>query len=818
MGADVDIAGADSLENRERHRVTVTGVVQGVGFRPFVYALGRELALSGSVGNTSAGVVAEVEGAPAAIAAFLRRVGTDAPPLAVVESVASVPIPVRGGTEFVIEDSAAGRGRTMVSPDVATCAECRIDLNDPASRRHRNPFVTCTDCGPRFTIITGLPYDRPNTTMAGFPMCDACAVEYADPADRRFHAQPICCPDCGPRLRLLRPGVEPTWDDAALAEARHLLLGGAVVAVKGIGGYHLACDATDETAVQTLRKRKGRGDKPFAVMLDSRAAAEAVAHVDADSAALLTGPRRPIVLLPRRTDPPYPDALCIAEAVAPGTPDLGLFLPYTPLHHLLFGTPEDPPGPRALVMTSGNLAGEPIVTDDEQALARLGSLADAWLVHDRPIQVPCDDSVVRVLDGAELPVRRSRGYAPLPIALGFDSPAALATGGDLKNTFCLAEGRYAWLSAHVGDMDDLATLEAFETAERHLEMITGVRPVAIATDCHPAYRSRQWAHRHAGGRQVVEVQHHHAHIASAMAEHGHDGATPVIGVAFDGTGYGEDGAVWGGEFLVADYRQFQRVAHLRNVWLPGGDAGVRNPCRMALSHLIAAGVAWNPLLPSVAACSVEELAILARQLESGFGCAPTSSMGRLFDAIASIAGVCQRVDYEAQAAIELEGAARGRTCADGTAYAFGFRPTPDGVDPDTAPVELDAGPVIAAAARDNLAGVDGTVIGARFHRGVIDLVAAVCRQVREATGIETVALSGGVFDNTILSSGCASALNRDGFTVLRHHRVPPTDAGIALGQLAVLAHVARPGSGSDRYPSRLIGAAVTSFGEETPCA
>ena len=545
-------APARSYPGRERWRIAVTGVVQGVGYRPFVYALARELALCGTVGNTSAGVVAEIEGPPAAIAEFLRRVGTDAPPLAVVESVESASLPVRGGTEFVIEDSAAGGGATMVSPDVATCAECLADLADPAGRRYRNPFVTCTNCGPRFTIITDLPYDRHSTTMADFAMCDACVVEYGDPADRRFHAQPICCPDCGPRLRLVRPGVEPTWGEAALAEGRRLLRSGAVVAVKGIGGYHLACDATDETAVQTLRKRKGRGDKPFAVMLDALAAAEAVAHVDVDSAALLTGPRRPIVLVARRTDSPYPDAVGLCEAVAPGSPDLGLFLPYSPLHYLLFGSPADPPGPRALVMTSGNLAGEPIVTDDADALARLSGLADAWLVHDRPIQVPCDDSVVRVLDGAELPVRRSRGYAPLPIALGFDAPAALATGGDLKNTFCLAEGRYAWLSAHVGDMDDLATLEAFETAEQHLEMITGVRPKAIATDRHPTYRSRQWARRHAAGRQVVEVQHHHAHIASAMAEHGHDGATPVIGVAFDGTGYGEDGAVWGGEFLVAD--------------------------------------------------------------------------------------------------------------------------------------------------------------------------------------------------------------------------------------------------------------------------
>lgn len=815
--------------DRERCRVEIRGVVQGVGFRPFVYALARELALSGSVGNTPSGVVAEVEGAPCAVADFIRRASADAPPLAVVESVAAQPVPVHGGTEFVIAASTPGLGRTMVSPDVATCAECRSDLADPAGARHRHPFVTCTNCGPRFTIVTGLPYDRPNTTMAGFPMCDSCSAEYTDPADRRFHAQPICCPDCGPRLRMVRPGFADSWDEDALSEARRLLLGGAVVAVKGVGGYHLACDATDESAVQTLRKRKGRGNKPFAVMVASLAVAEALAVIGCDSAALLTGPRRPIVLVPRRGDSAYPDAVRptdavrasdavrLSDAVAPGNPDLGLFLAYSPVHELLFGSAQDPPGPQALVMTSGNVAGEPIVTDDDEALVRLSCLADAWLVHDRPIQVPCDDSVVRMLDGAELPIRRSRGYAPLPIALGFDAPPALATGGDLKNSFCLAEGRYAWLSAHVGDMDDLATLEAFESAERHLEMITGVRPDVVATDLHPAYRSRQWAHRNATGRCVVEVQHHHAHIASAMAEHGLDGSAQVIGVAFDGTGYGEDGAVWGGEFLVADYQQFRRAAHLGYVWLPGGDAAVRNPCRMALSHLRAAGVDWDPLLPSVAACSAEELSILERQLESGFGCAPTSSMGRLFDAIASIAGVCQRVDYEAQAAIELEGVARSVGSDDGSGYEFGFR-SPEGGDAGNGrPVALDAGPVIAAAVRDKLAGVDGAVIGARFHRAVVALVTAVCRQVRDQTGLHTVALSGGVFVNTLLSSGCASTLGQDGFTVLRHHRVPPTDAGLALGQLAVLAHQSHPGPGSGHIHRRLTTAGA-AFGEENPCA
>jgi hydrogenase maturation protein HypF len=562
---------------RVRSRVLVTGVVQGVGFRPFVYSLARELGLSGQVGNTAAGVVAEVEGPAAAVAAFADRIDTDAPPLAVVSSVTPQPLPPLGGTEFTILDSTAGAGRTLVSPDVATCADCWAEFADPSDRRYRHPFISCTNCGPRFTIITGLPYDRPATTMAGFPLCPDCAREYADPADRRFHAQPIACPACGPRLRLSRPGLETTYDEDALAGAHGLLVDGAILAVKGLGGFHLVCDARDQAVVTTLRKRKDRGDKPFAVMAADLETARRIAVVDAAEEELLTGPRRPIVLLRRKA------GAAVAEAVAPSNPDLGVMLPYTPVHRLLF----DRPGPRVLVMTSGNLSGEPIVTTDDQAMIRLAGLADAWLGHDRPIHVPCDDSVVRIVDGRELPVRRSRGYAPFPIDLPMPVRPALAVGGDLKNTFCLGDGQYAWLSAHVGDMDDLATLQAFERAERQLEELTGVRPEVFVTDKHPAYRSRQWAQLNAAGRPVVGVQHHHAHIASVLAEHRHQGR--VIGFAFDGTGYGDDGAVWGGEVLLADFDGFVRAAHLRYVPLPGGDAGVRNPCRMALSRLSEAG-------------------------------------------------------------------------------------------------------------------------------------------------------------------------------------------------------------------------------------
>ncbi|TDW70039.1 hydrogenase maturation protein HypF [Kribbella pratensis] len=738
----------------------VTGVVQGVGFRPFVYSLARELGLSGQVGNTASGVVAEVEGPEAAVTDFAGRIRTAAPPLAVVSTVAVESLPVLGGTEFTILDSTAGAGRTLVSPDVATCADCWSEFTDPSDRRYRHPFISCTNCGPRFTIITGLPYDRPATTMSEFPLCPDCAREYADPADRRFHAQPIACPACGPRLQLVQPGLEPAHDEDALAVAHALLVDGAILAVKGIGGFHLVCDAADQAVVTTLRKRKDRGDKPFAVMAADLGTARRIAEVDADEEELLTGIRHPIVLLRRR-----PGA-AVAEAVAPGNPDLGVMLPYTPLHQFLF----DQPGPGVLVMTSGNLSGEPIVTADDEAMTRLAGLADAWLGHDRPIHVPCDDSVVRIVDSTELPVRRSRGYAPFPVDLPVPVRPALAVGGDLKNTFCLGEGRLAWLSAHVGDMDDLATLQAFERAEQHLERLTGVRPELLVTDKHPAYRSRQWAERHADGRPVIGVQHHHAHLASLMAEHRYDGE--IIGFAFDGTGYGDDGAVWGGEVLLTGYDGFERYAHLKYVPLPGGDAGVHNPCRMALSHLRAAGLRWDPRLPSVQACRGPELDLLEAQLAHDIACAPTSSMGRLFDAVSSLAGVCHRAGYEAQAAIELEGLASSDRGLGG--YEFE-------VDAD----QIDPGPVLAAVVRDVLAGVAPSVVSARFHRGLAELMVTLAERVRAAEGLTTVGLSGGVFVNKVLLSATTRALTGAGFAVLRHRRVPPTDAGIALGQLAV---------------------------------
>ena len=761
-----------------RWLITVRGLVQGVGFRPFVYAVATSMRLAGTVVNDSDGVLIEVEGEPVVLHAFLQRLTTDAPPLAIIEQVGVQHLPPDGRTGFAIGDTArSGTGRTLASPDVATCVDCLADLTDPGNRRHRHPFVSCTNCGPRFTIITALPYDRIATTMAGFAMCRACAAEYGNPADRRFHAQPIACRDCGPRLEFSdHNGRTVHGDDAAMAAARGRLAAGDILAVKGLGGYHLVCDARNETAVGGLRSRKRRGDKPFAVMVADLDAARRCAEVTGAEADLLCDPARPIVLLRRRGD------ANLAPAVAPGNPDLGLLLPYTPLHALLFGLPGDEAGPDVLVMTSGNLSGEPIVTDNAAALEQLSPLVDGWLRHDRDIQVPCDDSVCRVVDGEVLPIRRSRGYAPLPIPLTVSVTPALAVGADLKNTCCVADGRYAWMSQHIGDMDDLRSVDTLGRSVFQLESLTGVEPGLLIADRHPGYRSVRWAREHRAGRSLRTVQHHHAHICSVMAENGLDGTAPVIGLAFDGTGYGTDGAVWGGEVLLADYAGFRRYGHLTYVPLPGGDATVERPYRMALAHLWAAGLRWDDDLPPVAAAQAAERSVLDRQLATGFGCVQTSSMGRLFDAVSALAGVRQVADYEAQAAIELEGLSRpvGAEWRDVTPYRFALRASGNPPDPS---VLADPGPVIRAVVDDWRAGAGAPTIGARFHAAVVDLGVVWARAAREAFGVNTVALSGGVFQNALLLGDLCVALRRAEFGVLRHRRVPPNDGGLALGQL-----------------------------------
>ena len=786
-----------STTPRERRHLRVTGVVQGVGFRPFVYGLARRLGLTGLVGNDSRGVFIELEGPSATLDAFHSELVGNPPPLAHIVRVDVETREPRGDVDFVIVESEAQAGaHTLISPDLAVCDDCLRELFDPADRRHRYPFINCTNCGPRFTIIRDIPYDRPLTTMAGFPLCPDCEREYRDPLDRRFHAQPIACPVCGPRLQLVVREGE-TWRAVAgdpLLTAQQLLIEGRVVAVKGLGGYHLACDAASDAALTTLRERKGRIDKPFAVMARDLAAARAIAEIDNDERTLLEGRERPIVLLKAVAHSP------LSTLVAPGNDSIGVMLPYTPLHHLLLAAPAS----SILVMTSANFSNEPIIKDDDVALEQLPALADAILLHNRPIHVHCDDSVVRVFESHESPIRRSRGYAPFPVRLPFEAKPTLAVGGELKATFCLARGDEAFMSQHIGDMENLETEQAFERAFDHLSGLFRITPEIVVADLHPGYLATQWADRRYGSA-VVKVQHHHAHIASVMAENGVPPGERVIGFSFDGTGYGTDGAIWGGEVLVATYASFERAAHLAYVPLPGGDAAVKHPARTALAYLWAAGLPWDPAFAPVAALNEVERGVLTRQLETGFQTAPCSSFGRLFDAVAALAGVRQSVSYEAQAAIELEAlVAKRRAMGDGRAVVGATHASPPPSPPHAAPApspapegvydfawrhgtpaQIDWVPVIAAVVDDVRAGVSPAMIGARFHAAAANLILGAALRLRDMTGLSRVALSGGVFQNVTLMRGAVDVLRAAGFDVLWHRRVPANDGGLALGQAAI---------------------------------
>ncbi len=732
---------------RVRTEVRVEGTVQGVGFRPFVHGLATRLGLAGVVGNDTLGVFIEIEGDGDAVEHFLAGLRSP-PPLAVVERVSTRRLVPDGAEGFTIVGSGtAPRRGALVPADSATCADCLRELRDPGDRRYGHPFVNCTNCGPRFTIVTDVPYDRPNTTMARFAMCARCAAEYRDPADRRFHAQPVCCPGCGPRV-VLRDRDGDALPGEPVAAARALLRRGAILAVKGLGGYHLAARAADERAVAALRTRKHREDKPFAVMAHDAETAGLLGVVGDAERALLEGPRRPVVLLRRRASAP------LAASLAPGNRFVGVMLPYTPMHHLLVTEP--------LVLTSGNVSDEPIAYEDDDATERLRGIADAFLTHDRPIHLRADDSVTRVFRGRETPVRRSRGYAPEPIPLN-DGRPVLACGAELKNTFCLAADGRAFVSQHIGDLENYATLRAFREGVEHFGHLFGITPSVIAHDLHPDYLSTKYALER--DLPLVGVQHHHAHIASCMADNGR--SAPVIGVAFDGTGYGLDGTLWGGEFLVADLTGFERAGHLRPVPLPGGAAAIREPWRMAAAYGVPAGL-------DVARRNAAHWDTVAAMARGGVNTPPTSSAGRLFDAVAAVLGVRDRVTYEGQAAVELEQRADPHTR---DAYPVRL----DGGQPFTA----DGADLVAAVVDDLRTGVDVPVIAARFHNSVGDLVVAGAVRVRETTGLTTVALSGGVFQNLLLLERAVAGLEAEGFTPLVHHRVPPNDGGISLGQAAV---------------------------------
>lgn len=757
-----------------RRQVRVRGVVQGVGFRPFCHALAARFGLVGHVGNDGAGVFLELEGGEDRVAAFLVSLEAEVPPLASIESVHVTTIPVQQERRFRILASVPAPGElTPVSPDVATCDDCLREMCDANDRRFRYPFINCTNCGPRYTIIRDLPYDRAQTTMAAFVMCDDCQREYDDPANRRFHAQPNACPACGPRIcwrRTRGDEAHPMEGEAALEAAFEVLHGGGVVAVKGIGGFHLACDATNSAAVRELRSRKRRTDKAFALLASDISHVRRFADLSPAEETLLIARERPIVLLQRRTA----SASAIVAEVAPGQSTLGVMLPHSPLHHLLAAF-----GP--MVLTSGNLSEEPIARANDEALERLASLADGFLLHDRAIHVVCDDSVVRVHEHRELPLRRSRGYAPYPVRLPAPAPSVLAVGGELKGTACLTRDHYAFLTPHIGDVGNLETLAALERACDHLERLFRVTPSRIACDMHPGYLSTQWGRRLATERGIplVEVQHHHAHLAALMAEHGLGADDAVLAFTFDGTGYGTDGTVWGGEVLLGGYNGYERVAHLAPTPLPGGDAAIRRPARVALAQLWAAGETWEATHAGTA-LSTEELRILRTQLERQINCVDTTSMGRFLDAAASLAGGRHTVTYEGQAAIEFEALARAGNTPE-SPYAFGLEVGADGA------IVLDGAPILRGVAADAARGREIRDIARAVHVAVAAAVVDVASTVRASRGVNVVGLTGGVFQNVLLLSLAQDRLRGAGFEVLAHHQVPPNDGGLALGQAMVAA-------------------------------
>lgn len=758
--------------------IHITGIVQGVGFRPFVFNLAERLRLHGWVCNTAAGVDIEVDGDSAALESFVAALWDEAPPLARIDNVQVTYASPKGFAAFEIVHSHDDPNAFIpVSPDMSICPDCLRELLDPADRRYRYPFINCTNCGPRFTIIRDIPYDRPLTTMAEFEMCAECRAEYENPRDRRFHAQPVACPNCGPQIWLEYRGHKFPAEEA-ITHARKLLCEGKIIAIKGLGGFHLACDATNPQAVRELRRRKLRVDKPFAIMVPNLRTADQHCLVGLAGQKLLESPEHPIVLLERRS------SSLIAADVAPGQHTLGIMLPYTPLHHLLLEPATD--FCTALVMTSGNLSEEPIATDNEEARQRLATLADAFLMHNRAIETRTDDSVVRIFQGNLTSIRRSRGYAPQPLNLPWDAPQLLAAGAELKNTFCITRDRYAFLSHHIGDLENYETLTAFEQGVQHFERLFRIHPEALACDLHPNYLATRYAQDRAERENLplIQVQHHHAHIAACMAEHHLPAEEAVIGVSLDGTGYGTDGNIWGGEFLVATYRNFERPYHLRYVPLPGGDLAVREPWRLALAYLQQAGIEWSGDLPPVQTARFlsretgkDLLKIVEHQIQTGINAPRTSSMGRLFDAAAALIGLRETVSYEAQAAIELE--------AQVAAHEFGLYPF------EIETHQINPAPLWRALTEDLRSGTHPSILAARFHNGIAMLIHTVCSRMRQTYGINKVALSGGVWQNITLLSRAVGMLQNDHFDVLIHRQIPANDGGLAFGQAVVALHTLR---------------------------
>lgn len=800
----------------ERLLIKVKGTVQGVGFRPYVYGLATSLGLVGYVANTGEGVTIDIEGN--GVKVFLERLESEAPPLARINSVDASTLAPHGYTAFSIIQSSEGGSFTLLSPDVSICKDCLRELYDKGDRRYLYPFINCTNCGPRYTITLRTPYDRPNTTMVGFRMCPECEREYKDPGDRRFHAEPVACPACGPKVFMAEGGTDP------IRKTIELLRAGKVVAIKGLGGFHLACDATNGKAVDTLRQRKRRSNKPFALMAPDLETIKRFCLVSPEEEALLLSERRPIVLLKKKTPCPLP------EAIAPGNRRLGFMLPYTPLHYLLFYNGNVRPhgketadqheatdnesavkdgevasesreaadnrssvkndrrdgacGP--LVMTSGNLSEEPIQIENKEALGKLTGLADAFLLHDRDIFMRVDDPVLKVTSGRVNFIRRARGYTPEAIMLHEDGPDVLAVGADIKNTFTLMKGPYAIVSQHIGDMENYETLRFFEETLENLKAVYRAAPVAIAHDMHPGYMSTRWARGQASQEAIaaLAVQHHHAHIASVMAGRGMKGE--VIGVAFDGTGYGPDGTLWGGEFLVADALGFQRAGHVGYVPLPGGEMAVREPWRAAVSYIKAAyGDEAEQCLERIGFFKTygrDRVEKILRILKITEVSPLSSGAGRLFDAVSAILGICGMSTFEAEAAIALEAHA-----AEGVSGEYPF--DLNGAEP----VEVDFGPALRGIINDLVGGVGKEAIAARFHNTVIKAVVEVAGSLSKQRGIKDVVLSGGVFQNDYLLAGAMGRLEALGLRVFTNEAVPINDAGVSLGQAYILRETLKAG-------------------------
>jgi hydrogenase maturation protein HypF len=766
----------------QRALLQVRGVVQGVGFRPFVFRLAHDEGLAGFIGNDTDGVTIEVEGPASRVEAFASRLRAEAPPLSRIDSIRIRAMAPVGETGFrIVASEVVGRVSTGIPADAATCADCLHELLDPPDRRYRYPFLNCTNCGPRFTITRRIPYDRPQTSMAEFTMCPACQAEYDDPANRRFHAQPNACAVCGPHVWLCNgEGAELARGDTAVGACVDRLAAGKIMAVKGIGGFHLSVDATNESAVMRLRERKRRLGKPLAIMVRDADAARAICKLDDGEIALLTSPARPIVLARRRSDSG------IAESVAPGIPWLGVFLPYAPLQHLLFADPRI----RALVMTSANLSEEPIAIDNDEARARLAGISDGFLMHNREILQRCDDSVLAQVDGAPQYIRRARGFVPLAVPLPLDAPPLLAVGGHLKSVFTLARGRYAYQSQHLGDLENVTGLDFFRESLDHLMRTFEIDPECVAHDLHPGYLSTLWAKEWAQERRLplIAVQHHHAHVAACMAEHGVTGG--VIGISVDGTGYGTDGRIWGGEVLICrldgpDPASFDRFAHLGYVPMPGGEAAIREPWRMALGHLAAAEFdVESPEVLGLLGAKANEARVLKRMMARELNSPLTSSCGRLFDAVAAMVLGRREVDYEAQAAIELEGIAIDEPCRAGANHGYAFELMRGDWSRREA-TKISTQPLWREVIADLRAGTSKPKMAARFHAGIASAFLAAAVKAREATGLGQVALTGGCMHNRRLARLLRLGLEGEGFTVLQHTRVSPGDAGLSFGQAIV---------------------------------